>query len=61
MQVDTSDPDFIARFWAGYWQGRELVRRAFHGWPDQPVPLPGWAAWDGEQPWPGDAVSEAWS
>jgi len=50
VQVDTDDPDFIARFWIGYWQGRELVRRAFppDGWPERPVmPLPGD---DGDEP-----------
>jgi hypothetical protein len=37
VQVDTSDPDFISRFWAAYWQGRELVRRAYppDGWPER--------------------------
>ena len=34
-----NDEDFIDRFWIAYWQGRELVRRAFppDGWPEQPA------------------------
>jgi hypothetical protein len=60
MQVDTSDPDFIDRFWVGYWQGYALACRAFDGWPEPPVLLPGWTAWNGEDPWPGDAVLDAW-
>jgi hypothetical protein len=29
MIIDTSDEEFIDRFWIAYWQGRLLVQQAF--------------------------------
>lgn len=33
MIVDTSDQEFICRFWIAYWQGRLLVLQGFAGTP----------------------------
>jgi hypothetical protein len=29
MIIDTSDEEFLERFWIAYWQGRYLLQQAF--------------------------------
>lgn len=35
---DWADPEFICRFWIGYWQGRLLVLQAYAGTPYAELP-----------------------